>query len=48
MNKEEKEQIISNNNSATEELKKYLEGSTKPLKKYILGILYLVTLISLY
>ncbi len=37
MNKEEREQIISNNNTATEELKKYLEGSTKPLKKIYIG-----------
>ena len=35
MNKEEREQIISNNNTATDELKNYLENSTKPLKKYI-------------
>lgn len=37
MNKEEREQIITNNNSATDELKKYLEISTKPLKKIYIG-----------
>lgn len=33
MNKEEREQIISNNNIASDQLKNYLEGSTKPLQK---------------
>lgn len=37
MNKEEREQIISNNNIATDQLKSYLEGSTKPLNKIHIG-----------
>lgn len=37
MNKEEREQIISNNNIATDQLKSYLETSTKPLNRIHIG-----------